>query len=85
VSYAIPAGSDSIAVLKQSQVIFPLPKSRVCFSSIRRLGRRDSQTAFEAGSFPCFAKQFVIAWKVAQLFDNLVGRNEVNSSDFLSN
>ena len=50
-----------------------------------RPGFGAAQAAFEAGSFPRFAKQFVIAGMVAQLFDNLVGRNEVNSSDFLSN
>ena len=32
-----------------------------------------------------FAKQFVIVQWPAQLFDNLVGRNEVITSDFLSN
>ena len=47
--------------------------------------RRELETAFEAGSPPGFAEQSVIAWVVAQMFDNLVGRNEVNSSDFLSN
>ena len=32
-----------------------------------------------------FAEQFVIVWQSAQLFDNLVGRNEVIRQIFLSN
>jgi hypothetical protein len=35
------------------------------------------ETAFEAGSVSIFAKLFVIVEISAQLFDNLVGRNEV--------